>query len=187
MDDFLYIIIGIGWLVWTVYTNKKKLDRKREEAERRRALENTTRTQQPYTQSETGELPTPVNRYEPVKPPQNRGKSVLDEIFGEYLPHEEAEPETYIPEIDEKTWQRKMNEYSRNEAESLEEIKEEVQPDYFSKIYSKEYKPVTQDIREEQQHEEERGVNTEIHEDFDIKKAVIYNEILRAPYISERC
>lgn len=187
MDDFLYIIIGIGWLVWTVYSNKKKLDRKREEVESRRALENATKNQQPYTQNEAGELRAPVSRYEPIKPTQNQGRSVLDEIFGEYMPHEEAEPETYIPEIDEKSWQRKMNEYSRNEAESLEEIKEEVQPDYFSKIYSKEYKPVIQDIKEAIPHEEEGGLNAEIHADFDIKKAVIYYEILRAPYISERC
>lgn len=179
MDDILYVILGVIWLAWSLYSNKQKAERKRMEQAKREAevRRNTT--------SETVVPPVVQPGYEPVKPVhKSPERSVLEEIFGEYIPQEEADEDTYTPEVDEKSWQRKMADYSASEVQSLEEIKEEIPADYFNKLYDKEYKTVEQQVIKTSEDEEEDTQNTVSQEDFDLKKALIYSEILRAPYIS---
>ncbi len=173
MDDFLYLLLGLAWVGWSLYSNKQKMDKKRAaQAEQQR------RVQQEAPESwEQPTVPPPV--YEPAQP-----RNILEELFGDQIPRQpEAEEEAYIPDIDEQSWERKMSGYKKNEAESLEVIRDEVPLDYFTRQYATRHyaqdqrvindKPDYNDISdsEEQQHE------------FDLKRAIIYSEVLRAPYI----
>lgn len=178
MDDFLYIILGIAWLAWSLYSNKQKMDKKRAETAERTRDQKQVNVPPPYT---THEAPRPAREYQPV-PERN----VFEEIFGEFIPVEpEARQEEYIPEVDERTWQRKMESYGRSEAQSLEEIREEVPADYFNKKYVSQYKAVEQQVTDLSEIGSEEPESTDSVDEFDLKKAVIYREILRAPYISE--
>lgn len=179
MDDILYIVLGVAWLAWSLYSNKLKMDKKRAEQTQRdaEARRNVSRPTE-VTVSE------PVS-YEPVKPkPARPGRSILEEIFSEYTEMAEAEQEVYQPEVDEKSWQQKMTDYNKSEAQSLEEIKEEISADYFSNLYSRPYNPVEQQVISITKAETDYDENTTLPDDFDLKKAVLYSEILRAPYIS---
>lgn len=173
MDDFLYIILGIAWLGWSLYSNKQKLERKRaEQAEqqRRAQMEASENDEKPY-------IPPPV--YEPTPP-----RSILDELFGDQTPtRPEAEEETYIPDVDEQSWERKMTEYRKVEAESQEDIKEEVSSDYFIRQYAERNIAEDQRVVNDRPDYEEVESTEELQEEFDLKRAVIYSEVLRAPYV----
>ncbi|GEM_PF-937179 len=186
MDDFLYIILGVAWVAWSIYSNKIKQDKKRAEkaemerqAQQRRAAEIQNQTQtsrQPDYTVPTIEIPPVIAKPE---------RSILEEIFGEeFTIQQEAEEEAYTPEIDERNWQKRINEYAKGENTSLEEITEEVSADYFEKKYSEEYKSEEQHVINKRSDDEVEFQLDELNEEFDLKKAIIYSEIIRAPYIS---
>lgn len=183
MDDILYIILGVAWLAWSLYSNKQKLDKKRLQETQRQA-----EVQRPVTsQSETTRMES--DNYGPVQTkPVKQERSILEEIFSEYTEHEEAQQDIYEPEVDEKSWQSKIEGYKKPEAQSLEVIDEEVTADYFSKRYSEQYKTgeqrVINTIRDEIHDNDITESGNELQPEFDLRKAVIYSEILRAPYIS---
>jgi replicative superfamily II helicase len=170
MDDILYIILGIAWLAYSFYANKQKMDKKK--SNQAKAL----REQQARRE------------YQPEQSEQVPRKSVLEELFGEISSeYTEAQEEIYIPEVDEDTTKRKLAEYAHNEAESLELIKEEVPFDYFLKKYESGYKTVNENFHDALKIEEEDKEIEELTEKFNLSKAVIYSEILRAPYNSWQC
>ncbi|HLN52244.1 MAG TPA: hypothetical protein VK212_00960 [Lentimicrobium sp.] len=186
MDDLIYIILAIGWLAWTLYSNKVKQERKRaEQAEmQRRMQEKRAAEQQSPAPGPTYNMPE--NKIPPVI--AQPGRSILEEIFGEeVIIKEEAEQEEYVPEIDERGWQAKMKEYTNVEQGSLEVIKEEVPSDYFEKQYAKRNSTVEQSVKSEIGKQQEEFLIDELMEEFDLKKALIYSEILRAPYVSGEC
>jgi hypothetical protein len=208
MDDFLYIILGIAWLAYSLYTNKQKLDKKRAEREaqlrggtpenhdmeddyqrtedeyRRAEDEYRRAVDEPKRKVETHQESThrrPEEEYVPLPK-----KTLFDELFGDQTsPYEEAQEETYIPEVNEQTWQKKMMEYAGTEAASMEEIKDEVPPDYFTRQYEEVYKSVDQRVVNKMQDYDDYNEIQEVQEEFDLKKAVIYSTILRAPYVSD--
>lgn len=163
MDDFLYILIGIVWVVYSLYNNKQKQDRKKAAREMRE-------TSQPAT---------------PAKPK----RSLLEEILmGEVLQVPEPQEVTIEPPVREFT--RKVNseeiDVRKTEAQSLELIAEEVPADYFEQEYTyrKEEKDDVSLIRDNlKSGTETTDQETEIHENFDLKTAVIYAEILNPRYI----
>ncbi len=161
MDDILYILIGVAWVAYSLYSNKQKQDRKKA------ARENQGVPQTPE--------PRPV-------------RSILEEILlgGEVKPllqpeetelEEEIEPE-YKP-VTAKT----ANTRTETEAKSLEVIVDEVPANYFEKEYAgrKDNNEEVAWIKKETDNETEEWSFT-IAGDFDIKKAVIYAEILNPRY-----
>jgi hypothetical protein len=183
MEDFLYIILAIGWLVWTLYSNKVKQDKKRaEQAEMKRAMQQREAEQYAGTPAPADTMP------EMSIPPvyKRPERTIFEELFGgEVVQRNEAEEEEYTPEIDERGWQERMREYSDQEQASLEEIKDEVPADYFERQYQSRDNIVSQTVSSVEEKQEDDNFIEEFMEDFDLRKAVIYNEILRAPYISE--
>lgn len=217
MDDFLYIILGIAWLAYSLYTNKQKLDKKRAEREAQmrggnspsqgmeddyqRTEDEYRRTEDDYKRAEDDykravDEPSPRvetrsrqetthRRPEEEYVPLPR-KTILDELFGDQpSPYQEAEEETYIPEVNEQTWKKKMAEYAGVEADSLEEIKDEVPSDYFTRQYEEVYKSADQRVTNNMQDYGEYYQIQVVQDEFDLKKAVIYSTILRAPYVSD--
>jgi hypothetical protein len=162
MDDFLYIIIGIIWVVYSLYSNKQKQQKKRMLEEQRR--------NQPDA---------------PPAPP--RPRSFLEQML---------DPETEMPEpvtqpYDE--YQEEQEEYSfetlapnqyKPEIQSLETITNEVSGSYFENQYTTRGGANYYDNRvmSDSTHNEVPLVE-ELTEEFDLKKAVIYSEILNPRYI----
>lgn len=165
MDDILYIILGIAWIAFTVYSNKQKAEKKRAD-----------QMQRPPEQDDS-----------PVEPPNQPipARNIFEEIFNEPQPAiPEAEPEVYIPEVPEPLYGNKTAKYQEKEAESLEEIKPEVSVNYFEDHYKSGYKnEESHRVLIDIQREEEDELKTEITEEFDLRKAVLFSEILRAPYV----
>jgi hypothetical protein len=179
MEDFIYIILGILWVAWSLYSNKQKMDKKKaEQAQREFEARQYREPAQPDS------TPAP---YQPIKPVEKSPeRNILEEIFGEYIPAgPEAEQDEYLPEVDEQSWERKMSGYSESEVQSLEEIKEEVSADYFSNKYAQGYKTVEHRVTNPLPSGYEENEDTSVLEEFDLKQAVLYSEILRAPYISD--
>ena len=173
MDDFLYLLLGLAWVGWSLYSNKQKMDRKRAaQAEQQRSAQQEA--------SESWDQPTvPPPIFEPAQP-----RNILEELFGDQIPRQpEAEEEVYIPDVDEQSWERKMSGYKKNEAESLEEIREEVPSDYFAKQYAARHNSQNQRVTIEEPDYAEVSDAEELQHDFDLKRAVIFSEVLRAPYI----
>lgn len=165
MDDILYIVLGIAWLAFTVYTNKQKADKKR-------AGQMQRPPEQVDSPSEEANHPAPA-------------RNIFEEIFNEQLPAiPEAEPEIYIPEVVEPAYGAKTVKYQENEAESLEEIKPEVSLSYFEDHYKSGYKnEESHRVLPNIQREEDDELKTELIEEFDLRKAILFSEILRAPYV----
>lgn len=209
MDDFLYIILGIAWLAFSLYTNKQKLDKKRAEREaqmRRGTPQNHNiddeyqRTDDEYHKAEEDyhraeDMPRRVETHRKHEQTHRRPeeeyvplpkKTLFDELFGDQPSViEDDEEESYIPEVNEHTWQKRMAEYANVEAASMEEIKDEVPADYFTRQYAEVYKTADQRVINSMPDYEEEEHLMEVQEDFDVKKAVIYATILRAPYVSQ--
>lgn len=160
MDDFLYIIIGVLWVAYSLYSNKQKQDKKKAARE----------AQGGHTNQE----PPPV-------------RSLLEEILmGELKPVQRApeiEAEEWEPEY-VNTPEAASLETIKTEAESLEVISDEVPANYFEKEYAGRKEEHSDNFRAEKETDdetEEKG--SEIVGNFDIRVAVIYAEILNPRYI----
>ncbi|MBK6962629.1 MAG: hypothetical protein IPH20_01500 [Bacteroidales bacterium] len=163
MDDFLYIIIGVVWVAYSLYNNKQKQDRKKAARE---AGGNT-----------------------PPEASPRKARSILEEILmGEMRPEPipaeieevEYERETRAVPVD------KPVKKFKTEAESLEVITEEVPANYFEHEYAtrKDEKGNISEIKAELKEEEEsEESDLRIAGEFDLKTAVIYAEILNPRYI----
>ncbi len=174
MDDFLYIIIGIVWVVYSLYSNKQKQQKKRLMEEQRKSQQSPLPEQQrPRSIFEQlldpePEIPEPLP--EPV--PQAYTKNT-NGPFDDYLNPGSA----YTPEIP-------ANEPYRPEYQSLETTKDEVSASYFENQYESRGVVSYYDNRvmAESTHNEV-PILEEISEEFDLRKAVIYSEILNPRYI----
>ena len=160
MDDFLYIIIGILWVVYSLYTNKQKQQKKRMMEEQRRQVE----------------VPEAAPR-----------RSLLEELLDAEVklpePIVEAEEEQYEPEYNN-TVEAWSAENIVPENESLEKIEEEVSASYFEQQYNLRARVDT--VKPDRVHpafSEEDEEMADFDEDFDLRKAVIYSEVLNPRYI----
>ena len=159
MEDFLFIIIGIVWLVYSFYNSKQKAQRKQAAQQARK---------------NSPETPVPA-------PPRSFLEELLDPqppVIQPTIEPEEGweEPTTFYPVADEVT--------IRPEAQSLETIEEEISESYFDRQYA-ERNRVNENQRVIQRVEAapEMLVEEIIDEEFDLRKAVIYTEILNPRYI----
>lgn len=144
MEEFLPLIIGIVWLVYTIYNKSKKKGAKQQHPEVTQETPISSFFEQLFTDKETLK-PQPYGLYE------------SDE---ENLPVEEYEQVAYEPE-----------------EESSPFLKTEL-ADF---MYEGQSATITSDnhLMEENEDEEYQINRT----DFDLRKAIIFSEILNAPYI----
>lgn len=161
MDNFLYIIIGIVWLAYSFYSNNQKKQRMKAEQEARKSGQ-------------------------PVVPPPARTRTLLEELLDPQppvvVPPAEAEEEWVQPEVFFPVDARSA-EVIQPEAQSLERIVEEVSESYFEQQYAERNRK-KDDIRVIQP-EEVAPVNIVeyiVDDDFDLRRAVIFSEILNPRY-----
>ncbi len=165
MDDFLYIIVLILWVAYSLYNSKqKKLKKQAMEEQRKRGM-----------------VP-------PVTTPAPPKRSLLEELLGQEikLPEPAAEVEEYAEPEYESVFESWKAENINPETESYETYEEEVPVSYFEQEYARranvdvfapEYdRPVLLK-------EEDLKINEREQEEFDLRRAVIYSEILNPRYI----
>lgn len=162
MDDFLYIIVGILWVVYSLYTNKQKQQKKK--------LLEEQRKNQPLPTQETAK---PRTIFEQILDPE----PVLPEPVAEMVSEYDNNEQNYSFEIPE-------TEPYTPEYQSLETITDEVSSTYFDKQYADRAKDSYYDKREmaESTHNISPLMD-ELTEEFDVRKAIIYSEILNPRYI----
>ncbi|MDX9909767.1 MAG: hypothetical protein RBS23_09925 [Mariniphaga sp.] len=159
MEDFLFIIIGVVWLAYSFYNSKQKAQRKQAEQQARKSG--------PVT-------PTPAPR-----------RSFLEELL-------DPQPPVVRPIVEpEEVWEEPSTFYPvqgvemvQPEARTLEKIEEEFTESYFERQYA-ERNRVSETERVIERVEEAPLILVEdiIEEEFDLRKAVIYAEILNPRYI----
>jgi hypothetical protein len=153
MDDYIYIILGLLWLVFTFYTQSKKQKKKKEQAQSKPSPEVTTKK------------PT----------------SLFEQLFREEMPEEEPTPvfeePTVLPEEKQtSTYKSFREEYSSLGIQSLEGSRGKYYEEGQKSIYKKEDdKTIAEALNSLKDPKRET-----IH--FDLRKAVILAEILKRPY-----
>lgn len=166
MDDFLYILIGIIWVVYSLYANKQKQQKKRVLEEQRR-------------QQQSGD----VVQQEPSRP-----RSIIEQIL-------DPEPEVITSEAEyyeEETSPQEAYSYETSDHktpapayQSLESLTEEVSANYFENQYATRKEENYYDNKEMSESANYAGEKEQddLLEEFDLRKAVIYSEILNPRYI----
>jgi hypothetical protein len=184
MDDLLYFLLIIGWLAFSFYQQSVKKKRKQEELEaaRRRALiedEEAENRQQTYDEPAFETATT------------NRRRDFAEEL--ERMLTGEAQSLEEIPEHEEQSLE------SIPEMAQMTEVTEKEEINTYQKYYDAKLAPESaqqgmpermEDRREELQQEINQKMQlVEIDEEpvydaswFDLRKAVIYSEILNRRY-----
>ena len=162
MDNFLYIIIGIVWVVYSLYTSKQKQEKKRQMDAQRKS--------QP--------LPEPL---------QQKPRSFIEQLLDPE--HKFTGPAEVTYDDYEDTVEPILSEYSEehsymSEYQPLEVIKNEVPADYFENQYASRGETNYYDNRETLVASHDEVTHTEdLVVDFDLRKAIIFSEILNLKYI----
>ncbi|NCA84173.1 MAG: hypothetical protein EOM83_01210 [Clostridia bacterium] len=184
MDDLLYFLLIIGWLAFSFYQQGVKKKRKQEELEaaRRRALtedEEADNRQEAYDGSAMETVPT------------NRRRDFAEEL--ERMLTGEAQSLEEIPEYEGQSLE------SIPEMAQMTEVPENEETNIYQKYYDAKLAPVSaqqgmpdrmEDRREELQQEINQEMQlVDVAEEpvygtswFDLRKAVIYSEILNRRY-----
>ncbi len=159
MDNFLYIIIGIVWVVYSLYTSKQKQQKKREMEAQLKG--------QPHS--------------EPV---HQKPRSIIEQLLD---PDHEFSVPPAVPydeyeDAVEPIPARNISVFPKNK--SLEVIKDEVNEDYFENQYLSRGETNYYDTREKLAASQDViPMMEDLVEDFDLRKAVIFSEILNPKYI----
>lgn len=162
MDNFIYIIVGIIWVVYSLYTNKQKQQKKQQmEAQRKNQPPPVAGPQKPRSLLE--QLLDPESELSaPATVDYDEYEDTMDPTFAEF-----SEDQPYVPLY-----------------QSSEVVREEVPTDYFESQYETRGEVNYYDNRETLvASHDEVPILEELIEEFDLRKAVIYSEILNPKYI----
>ncbi|MFP4469898.1 MAG: hypothetical protein ACLFPE_04410 [Bacteroidales bacterium] len=181
MDDFLYFLLLIGWLAFSFYqqsVKKKKQEEQRKAAARQKEQEGTAADESYEHVSETEQ-------------PQPDFKKTLEEILlgGELSslednPEQEAQSLETIPSNQENKANRYQEFYDRKmSGDSPWYDKKNESPDKLEeKIEQLEKEMVLQE--EDTVEDATYAFEVKQQQYFDLRKAVIYSEILNAKYVN---
>lgn len=183
MDDILYFLLLIGWLAFSFYQQSAK-KKKQQEAQRKSAA----------TQEEQEEISAPADGRQnraPAEPSRPDFRKTLEEILlgGELssleeIPEQEAQSLETIPSKQEKRDNRYQDFYNREvSSDSIWYDKDTESPEKLEeKIEELEKEMVLQE--DDTLEDEAYGPGVETSQWFDLRKAVIYAEILNAKYVN---
>ncbi len=150
MDDYIYILLAIAWIAFTIYSQKQKKNKQQQKAKPQQQTQKDVKSY--FEEILLGNVSSP------------------DPIPAEPVIHEEI----YEPVSGYKTSENIQPEY-----EFLEEGSQ-LSEEYFDQNSAIE-KPEIQIEEKSEIKIQEEYENIE-YLDFDIRKAVIYSEILKRPY-----
>ena len=165
MDDYLYIIIGIVWVVYSLYSNKQKQAKKKLMEEQRKS--------QPNQSTRVPEPQRPRSILEQLLNPEPELPEPQPVEYDDYVDDEEANM-VEMPEI----------KHYKPEYQTREIIRDEVSADYFDSQYASRGETNYYDSREVLASAyNEEILQEDLHLEFDLRKAVIFSEILKPKYI----
>lgn len=162
MDDVLYILIGVAWVAYSIYSYNQKA--------KKRQADRQSLPQEEY------DIPDSEEQSQPKK-------SAFEEMISEFqsysrqesesLPFHSREKETFVtePEIESVENVSSIEETT----ESNSSLSKEMLKQYLEKDHKKEMFVET-DVAEYY-----NEIETEQKFDFDLRKAIIYSEILKRP------
>ncbi|MCF8234452.1 MAG: hypothetical protein K9G67_05460 [Bacteroidales bacterium] len=183
MDDFIYILLGVAWIGYSIYSSQKKLKEKQQKA--RRSGEQSHGQSTEYSE-------------------ESKPKSFIDRLFEEF----EEKPEPSYEEIgnDFDRAKQKVNQpqrevketkyqpatYSVEDARTMNDMVESnsgLSSDYFKNKSGSSAR--TKD--EEWEERKKKHYQTSFYEDeqdeeevdFDLRQAVVFSEILNRPKFME--
>lgn len=156
MEDFLFILVGIVWLIYSLYNSKQKAQRK--QAEKQSA-----------------------NR--PAAPAPAPRRSFLEEMLDPQPPVVRPLTEAEESWEDETAYPEKEAGVTLAEAQSLENIEDEYPESYFEQQYANMYRDREPERMQQFNETTETKEEEIIDEEFDLRKAVVYAEILNPRYI----
>ncbi len=143
MEDYIYILLGIGWIVYSIYKRSQKQASK--------------------------------NRQQSSAPKYDSPKSLLQEL----LSGEKFEPLTVETEYPEHPYSSDIDDEQKyNFSKDLEETSLVENINYEEKQSLN----VKRKIQNIEIAEEENEISSIDLNDFDLRKAVIYSEVLKRPY-----
>ena len=151
MEDYIYIMIAVVWIAYSFYTSYQKAQKQKQ-----------GKTSIP---GNAGPVPAP----KPYMPERD----ILHELLGEPEPKEVIPSgKTYVPE-----WQEAAPEKKVTEAESMEEIIDDIKTEKRTLVT---FQPEAETTSSESvSQEQESGTETS----FNLRNAVIYSEILNRKYV----
>jgi len=157
MEDFIYVLVGVAWVAYSIYNQGQKQKRKQESKSEVRSVE-----VYPKTESKFESILNEKFNFEGLFEVEESKDDYLDTQFSELDVVEKKEAHSFS--------------YSEIEGVSALGTRQEVSP--------------SEGIRNEKEvHEEDEMMNNLIGDllndrgEFDVRKAVIYSEILNPPYI----
>ncbi len=157
MEDLIYILIGVAWVAYSVYSQNQKQKRKRQAES-----EFVDTEESPEIEEKPKPLFEEKFNLESIFNFEEKKEEYLDSPYSEIDVVEEKDNSAYFNPETEGVSAFKEEKEDAAEIENVDEIKKSEANEKLNDI--------TLNI-------------AEIIEDFDIKKAVIYSEILNAPYI----
>jgi hypothetical protein len=173
MDDFIYFLLVVGWLGYSIYKQSEK--KKRQQAARQNEQQGNTMS----------EFPASVETREAPKDKVPSGidfRKTLEEILlgeqvsMEVIPESEAQSLEAIPEAavsDENRYQERT--VSEN---SIQQRWNEIQKNSFGSSGEN-----SRQSNEEVILQEEEPEKAYFWDDFDLRKAILYSEILKPKYV----
>ena len=174
MEDFIYILIGIAWIAFSIYGQQKKLKEKQRRAAERSGKQEESE-QDTYREDEKEE-------------------SFIDQIFHEFE-QEEQKPEYETiyqrQRREEKAKKATKNPFEKQNLESIEQMGTAIEgnsslsKDYFRNRRAKAKDRITNTDNPEKVQEVidlDAENETENASTFSLRNAVIYQTILERPY-----
>jgi len=182
MDDFIYILLGVAWIGYSIYSSQKKLKEKQQKA--RRSGEQSQGQSTKYTE-------------------ESKPKSFIDRLFEEFEEKPEPSYEEIGNEFDVADQERQKVEqpqreikdtkyqsgtYSVEDARTVNDIVEsnsDLSSDYFKQKSRSSARKRDEEWEErKKKHYQTSFYDEETDEDdidFDLRQAVIFSEILNRP------
>lgn len=176
MEDIIYIIIGVGWIIFAIYNSQRKLKKKQE-----RARQQTKTRKQQYDSIQPKEKPRSEfdKFFEEIS-----GKTIWQEPEAEQAPAEKKPPqkERTSPYYSSAEYFQSEDDITENASDLSKKYyksaKQELEEKYEikKKEIGEEHKPVYIGKELDRDQQEDQTI------DFDLRQAVIYSEILNRPY-----
>ncbi len=189
MDDLIYFLFIIAWLAFSFYQQSAKKKKRQEQMKAAQEREREREAQQEFSGTETAAESEarevrPVAEQKP-KPEQDFRKTLEEILLGEEFKDEEIEQpaQTYGQEANQEptksTGTTKKNVYQKYyDEEMLEGSMEDLDDEEPEKMEDK----IEQLEEEMVLHEEETIEDPASKPDFDLRKAIIYSEIINRRY-----
>ena len=167
MEDIIYILIGIAWIGFSIYSQQKKLKKKQQEAKKARGTDN----------------------YQAEEKAEQEETSLFDRLFEEHESGQEyepeLEPETYRQQagVSEKPdWKTYGTVEQVTSKADIVESNSKLSADYYDLGKDKIKDPKKQAKKSDKSYDYDYEYEDKKSVDFDLRSAVIYSAILDRPY-----